>query len=116
MAPKWLDLDEFQKSGLLQEVNRQFFHPLGLALAVSVNDQGKVVGIPGIQDSRADQQGMVFSSIGREHILRADNVTREQQRRAAIRQAALGYVIQPIPSPTGSEQTMGNGAVEVVLE
>lgn len=29
---KYLDMDEFRDGGYLQEVNRRFFHPLGLAL------------------------------------------------------------------------------------
>ncbi len=35
---KFLDLKEFVETGYLQEANRLFFHPLGLALAVSVVD------------------------------------------------------------------------------
>lgn len=34
--PKKLDIAEFQQLGLLQEVNRRFFHPIGLALAIEV--------------------------------------------------------------------------------
>lgn len=31
----YIDIAEFQREGFLQEANRQFFHPHGLALAVS---------------------------------------------------------------------------------
>ena len=34
-----LSIKEFQESGLLQEVNRLFFHPRGMALAIVMPDQ-----------------------------------------------------------------------------
>ena len=40
---KYLDLIEFRDFGFLQEVNRQFFHPLGLALEIRYLDNGEVV-------------------------------------------------------------------------
>lgn len=33
---KYMDVAEFRELGFLQEANRQFFHPLGLALSVAV--------------------------------------------------------------------------------
>jgi hypothetical protein len=43
--PKRIDIAEFRRLGLLQEVNRQFFHPLGLALeAVIDNDHCQTCG------------------------------------------------------------------------
>lgn len=32
---KWIDAREFKEEGFLQEANRQFFHPHGLALAIT---------------------------------------------------------------------------------
>lgn len=37
---KHIDIAEFQKLGYLQEANRLFFHPHGLALEVTVVDEG----------------------------------------------------------------------------
>lgn len=37
---KWLPIEEFQKLGYLQEANRQFFHPHGLALAITTVTEG----------------------------------------------------------------------------
>jgi hypothetical protein len=39
---KWIDAREFREAGFLQEANRQFFHPHGLALAVTsvTDDEG----------------------------------------------------------------------------
>lgn len=36
---KRIDIKEFREEGFLQEVNRQFFHPLGLALEVLIDDE-----------------------------------------------------------------------------
>lgn len=41
---KRIDIAEFRKRGFLQEVNRQFFHPLGLALEVVIEDECIVCG------------------------------------------------------------------------
>lgn len=82
---KKLDLEEFRDSGLLQEVNRQFFHPLGLALEVYVNKHNQVTSISGIQDNRGDPAGMVFGEglIDQEKI---DNVQAMREKRRALRE------------------------------
>lgn len=61
---KWMDLDEFLNEGYLQEVNRKFFHPLGLALAVNCDEDGVVTGIAGLWDYRDDPEGIVFGDGG----------------------------------------------------
>lgn len=58
---KRMDLNEFRSEGFLQEVNRLFFHPLGLALEVRVDDEGNVDGLGGIWDYRDDPEGIFFS-------------------------------------------------------
>ena len=35
---KHMDIKEFREQGFLQEANRLYFHPLGLALEVRIND------------------------------------------------------------------------------
>lgn len=45
----YIDLLEFIELGGLQEVNRRFFWPLGLALTASVDDDS--VALVGIQDA-----------------------------------------------------------------
>lgn len=58
---KRMDLDEFRDKGFLQEVNRLFFHPLGLALEVIIDDEtGKVSHLGGVWDYRDDPEGMFF--------------------------------------------------------
>lgn len=64
---KKMSIEEFRESGLLQEVNRRFFHPIGLALAVDApddtdSDEVKAEGekLACIYDSRDDPEGFVF--------------------------------------------------------
>ena len=58
--PKRMDLTEFRNEGYLQEVNRQFFHPLGLALEVVMEEDGTISRLGGIWDYRDDPEGMFF--------------------------------------------------------
>lgn len=46
--PKRIDISEFRELGFLQEANRQFFHPLGLALEV-VQEECERCGGDGIE-------------------------------------------------------------------
>lgn len=57
---KRIDLTEARALGVIQEVNRQFFHPLGLALECIVQDDGRVSALGGIWDYRDDPEGMAF--------------------------------------------------------
>lgn len=57
---KRIDIKEFRFLGFLQEVNRKFFHPLGLALEVIVNDDG-TEELGGVWDYRDDEEGIFFS-------------------------------------------------------
>ena len=45
---KRIDIKEFRAKGFLQEVNREFFHPLGLALEVIINDETGEESLGGI--------------------------------------------------------------------
>lgn len=61
---KWMDLNEFMSLGFLQEANRLFFHPLGLALAFTCDDEtGEVINIAGIWDCRDDPEGVIFDEV-----------------------------------------------------
>jgi len=58
---KYIDFKEFRDKGFLQEANRQFFHPLGLALSVIIDDDtGEVTGLGGVWDYRDDLEGMFY--------------------------------------------------------
>jgi hypothetical protein len=57
----YLDLNVFRNDGFLQEANRKFFHPLGLAISVIVeDDSGNVTGVGPVWDYRDDPEGMFY--------------------------------------------------------
>jgi hypothetical protein len=90
-----IDIKEFLNSGYLQEANRRFFHPLGLALEVEVNDDGNYK-LGGVWDYRNDPEGIYFSeeTMNRE---KYENVQREWSQRQRARREILGYVEQDPP-------------------
>lgn len=91
-----MDLDEFRDGGYLQEVNRLFFHPLGLALAVRYQD-GHVVALDCILDNRDDPEGWIFGEGDAEaRRARAANVEAQRQRMAETRRVSLGYEVQTL--------------------
>lgn len=102
--------------GYVQEANRQFFHPLGLALAVD-RDTGTIE----IWDDRDDPEGWFFAEPelnNDDAIAKANLVANELGARSAERIAVCGAVIQGIPTtlrewrtitgldPTGTETTI----------
>lgn len=54
-----INITEFRDLGFLQEANRLFFHPRGLALEVVVEDDG-TERLGGVWDYRDDPEGMAF--------------------------------------------------------
>lgn len=95
-----IDIDEFRTAGYLQEVNRQFFHPLGLALEVKADDDG-YWSLGGVWDYRDDPEGMgfVWGSYPDHDDIRAkaDRVADERDQKLAARMALYGEVVQPLP-------------------
>lgn len=82
----------------MQEVNRVFFHPLGLSLAMRVNEAdhkfwGRPVdGSLVIIDDRDDPEGICFSPPPDRRLYR--QVMAEFKKRKAARIAAMGRFIQ----------------------
>lgn len=58
---KRIDIKEFREQGFLQEANRLFFHPLGLALEIVQEDDGSEC-LGGVWDYRNDPEGMLFGN------------------------------------------------------
>lgn len=56
---KRMDIGEFREFGFLQEVNRLFFHPLGLALEIVIEEDG-TEHLGGIWDYRDDPEGLIY--------------------------------------------------------
>ena len=93
---KKIDIKEFHEFGFLQEVNRQFFHPLGLALEVIVNEDGEEE-IGGLFDARDDPEGIIFGDFnGEVGVMKARRVQQLQEEKAKVRRERFGYVVQPI--------------------
>lgn len=106
---KYLDPQEFIDAGYLQEANRLFFHPLGLALQVDEVAQpydvaGRVSFAPSrsmtvrVWDERDDPEGIRFAEPLPDPV-KADAVARQHVERRQAREDALGYWIQPVERP-----------------
>jgi len=92
---KYMDLEKFIDEGYVHEVNRQFFHPLGLALVVSIDEKG-VHSLSGIWDAQDDPEGIYFDeeTLSQEKVARVQAV---EEDRFDDRMKALGYWVQPAP-------------------
>jgi len=97
---KYMDLREFVELGYLQEANRQFFHPLGLALVYWEDDKtpDHMNGFLGIWDERHDPEGIYF-----EFDMNSKEVRDKTKHVASCRKAMaktrlkwLGFDIQPV--------------------
>jgi hypothetical protein len=104
LLPKMMSIKEFREEGYLQEVNRLFLHPLGLALQVDVGKNGKDDTISGIWDCRDDSEGIIFDianspDSSRKRKFRKNRARVEKQRNKlhALRMERLGFDIEPIP-------------------
>lgn len=60
MSIKYMNIKEFREKGFLQEANRLFFHPLGLALEIEINVEDRSEKISGVWDYRDDPEGVLF--------------------------------------------------------
>jgi molecular chaperone GrpE len=98
---KKIEIKDFRESGYLQEANRRFFHPLGLALEVSIDEEGKE-SISGVWDYRDDKEGIHYdiqnSDVERkERFLKNKNFIDSQlKERGDLRKSELGFKIEPI--------------------
>jgi hypothetical protein len=101
---KRMNIKEFREAGFLQELNRLFLHPLGLALEVDIDDDGNET-LGGIWDYRDDEGGNIYGSpsdpeeaaiVKRRRQSKADNVEKLRLAKAVERLNKYGWVIQPI--------------------
>lgn len=92
-----IDIAELRRLGYLQELNRRFLHPLGLALEVIVDKETKEERLGGVWDYRDDPEGMRYGEGPHAPELdKAKAIEEELEQRAPARRAALGYVVQPV--------------------
>jgi hypothetical protein len=87
-----LSLEEMRSLGVLQEANRRFFHPLGLALAYTITDLGEGLSII---DMRKEGIRFADSVLSAEKWDAFHRLSTEQYNK---RFEQLGYVIQAIPA------------------
>ena len=112
---KHIDIKEFRELGYLQEVNRCFLHPLGLALEVMVDDDGNE-RLGGVWDSRDDKEGFHFGLndpkfTTEEKIQsfrrKSEFINDEYSKRTEIRSNILRYTcngIESIPIRNGNNE------------
>jgi len=103
---KRMPIKEFRELGYLQEINRRFLHPLGLAIEICVDDDSGEETVGCIWDYRDDPDGIsfglgdpVFSNEERdfEASVKAMRIAIQENKRRPARENALGFWIEPIP-------------------
>jgi len=89
---KKIDIKEFREMGLIAEVNRAFLHPLGLALEVTIEEDG-TEKLGGIWDYRDDPEGILFSQehFPTEKINKAQQFIKEKHEQ---RMKSVGFIFQ----------------------
>lgn len=98
---KRIDIKEFREKGYLQELNRRFLHPLGLALEVSVSNDG-TEQLGGIWDYREEKEGIYYdisNADSQRHARFSEKKTfidSELESRSKNRKEILGFDIEPL--------------------
>lgn len=96
---KYMSLKEFMDLGLLQEINRQFLHPMGMALEMIEEDDGSVPGFGGVWDYRDDPEGMYFGEELSKNIKfkeKAEKVKEMFEEKRKEREKKFGWHIQSV--------------------
>ena len=99
---KKISIKEFREKGYLQELNRMFLHPLGLALEVIIDKNGEE-SLGGIWDYREDGEGIVYDLISsnperiKNFTEKAKFVQNEFNKRKFARNNLLNSVVEKIP-------------------
>jgi hypothetical protein len=101
---EFMDEEQFMDEGYLLEANRQFFHPLGLQLALQVTDDGLRLRV---HDRRAFIAGPIYEPDEDRDPREKDRCSRKRrakvarirslwESRAQFRLKRYGYVVQPV--------------------
>jgi len=91
----YITIEEFISFGLLQEVNRIFFHPIGMSMDAHIDNDPALSYIKGVLDCRDDPTGLAFERgyISQEKI---DNVGKLHLSKVDERCKLFGSAIQPV--------------------
>ena len=105
---RYMNIKEFADDGYLQELNRQFLHPLGLALYVNEREDGQCE-LGGIADYRDDPEGVIFDQDYLEDpanrcLQKAQIVSTQRQKVAKGRHMLLSYYMQALPEPSEGDK------------
>ena len=98
-----VSVKDFRKKGYLQELNRTFLHPLGMALEIIIDSETGEEKIGGILDYRNDDEGVIFDlkNSNQDRIDRfvknRDFILKEFHKRAEKRMESLGFSVEPLP-------------------
>lgn len=95
---KYMDIKEFREEGYLQELNRNFLHPLGLAIEVVILADG-TERFGQVWDSRDDPEGIIFGA-GVIEQAKVDNVHKQMVEKTMQRLKGIGFVVQPVDDQT----------------
>lgn len=99
---KRMSVKEFRELGYLQELNRQFLHPLGLALEVVIDNDTGNESFGEVWDYREDPEGITYglqqSDIERNQrfATKAEYVESERLRIKESREKLLGFEVEPV--------------------
>jgi len=97
----YITVEKFRTEGYLQELNRRFLHPLGLALSVDIDEDGNET-FGEIWDYRSDEEGIYYDLLNSsdERINKfkenAQYIDSELEKRKEKRIEIFGDVIEPI--------------------
>jgi hypothetical protein len=100
---KMLPIKEFREKGYLQELNRRFLHPLGLALVVSIDDDTGEEYIDGVWDCIDDPEGILYGLADSDpdrinkFTQNKNFIDDELTKRLATRTELMSSNIEPIP-------------------
>lgn len=95
LTPPKMSVDEFQKLGLLQEINRLLLHPMGLALEVLVDEGGEAIRFGGVWDYRDDPEGLAFGNSTPASVEKARRVEEMFEAKRKERERVFGWHVQP---------------------
>lgn len=90
-----MDVKEFLDGGYLCKVNIEILHPLGLALVVVEDDDGRCA-FGEIMDRRDDLEGIIYDEVDADIKSKLFNVYLQEEKRRWPRFKALGYWTQPV--------------------
>jgi len=97
----YITVEEFREKGYLQELNRRFLHPLGLALSINIDENG-VETFGDIWNYRGDDEGIYYDLLNSddERINKfkenAQYIDSEFEKRKQKRIEMFGDIIEPI--------------------